>query len=174
MPAGTQQLPTDLDGFRKRARCVFQRREHQIAQRMVAREIETVLERLGKRVVRVGGKGRQALADIPRRGHMRLFTQNAGGSAIVCHGNDRRCAHAHGQKRADGHRRAGAAADHHRLELRRIDRALQWVRKMKRPNGLKRLRGGSVEPEAMPRQTGASLTHFSTSLFVSASAMSRW
>ena len=141
---------------------------------MVARKIETVLERFGKRVVGVRGKRGKALAHIARRRDMRLFAQDPRRAAIIGHGNDSRGADAHRKQRSDGHGRARAPADYHCAQLRRIDGALQRVGKMKRPDCLKGLGGRGVEPEAMPRAARFALAHFATSLFVSAKAMSRW
>ena len=111
VPPRIQQPLADGDGLGKRPGRILERRQHEVAQRVVASEREAVLERLGQRVVRVRSHCGDALAHVARRRDVGFLAQDAGGAAVVGHGDDGARIQAHGQKRAYGHGRAGAAAD---------------------------------------------------------------
>ena len=111
VPPRIQQPLADGDGLGKRPGRILERRQHEVAQRVVASEREAVLERLGQRVVRVRSHCGDALAHVARRRDVGFLAQDAGGAAVVGHGDDGARIQSHGQERAYGHGRAGAAAD---------------------------------------------------------------
>ena len=111
VPPRIQQPLADGDGLGKRPGRILERRQHEVAQRVVASEREAVLERVGQRVVRVRSHCGDALAHVARRRDVGFLAQDAGGAAVVGHGDDGARIQSHGQKRAYGHGRAGAAAD---------------------------------------------------------------
>ena len=85
---------------------------------MVVRKRKTILERLRKRIFRIGGHGADAFADVAGRRHVRFLTQDARRSAIIGHGHNGRRFHAHGQQRANGNRRTRAATDNDSTQVR--------------------------------------------------------
>ena len=74
MAAAMQQVLADFDGRRERAGSVLERGEHEVAERMVARELETVAERARERIVLVARECNQAFPDVARRRDMGFLT----------------------------------------------------------------------------------------------------
>ena len=98
MPPRIQQPLADGDGLGKRPGRILERRQHEVAQRVVASEREAVLERLGQRVVRVRSHCGDALAHVARRRDVGFLAQDAGGAAVVGHGDDGARIQSHGQE----------------------------------------------------------------------------
>ena len=119
MPACRKKPLADRNRLGKRARRILERREHEVAERMVAREREAVFERARQRVGGIGRHGREAFADVARRQDARLFAQDAGRAAVVGHGHHGRHVGLKRQKRPDRYGRARAAADDDGLHGRR-------------------------------------------------------
>ena len=105
------------NGLGERPARILERDQHQVSERMVVRDGETVLERTGERVFRVGRHREDAFAHVARGRHVRFLAQKAGRAAVVGHGHHGARFHAEREQRSDGNRRARASADDDGVEL---------------------------------------------------------
>ena len=72
-----EQLAADLHRLRKRTSCFLERREHEIAKRMIAREFEAIFERFREGIIGILCERGKAFADIARWGYLCFSTQDA-------------------------------------------------------------------------------------------------
>ena len=126
MTTRLKKMLANLNGLGERTRSIFQRSKQQIPQRMVIRKRETILERLRERIFGVRRECRQALTNIARRRHARLFAQLTGGAAVIGHGYHGVYLAVQAQKAANRHGGARAAA-HYNGALARKRVASRWL-----------------------------------------------
>ena len=111
MPPRVEHMLAHGNGLGERPARVLERDQHQVPEGMVVRDRETVLERAGERVFRVGRHRKDAFAHVARGRHVRLLSQKAGRAAVVSHGHHGARFHAEREQGSDGHRRTRTAAD---------------------------------------------------------------
>ncbi len=148
VPARVEQLLADGDRLGERPAGVFERDEHEVAERMVARYGEAVFECSRERVGRVGRHGSDALADVAGGRDVGFLAQDAGRAAVVGHGDHGARLHPEREERADGHGGPGAAADDDGAQFARavaLDRADEGkvAKRSERRGGRRVLREGA-------------------------------
>ena len=84
---------------------------------MIVGKGETILKGLGKCIIRMGSKGRQAFAHVTRRGNASLLAQLARGATVISHGHHGAHLVIQAQQAANRHGGSGAATDNHHAFL---------------------------------------------------------